>query len=45
SLNRCLFLDDAETVKVYETTLKRLAAVALDEEESRAVIDSILEGF
>ncbi len=45
TLNRCLFLDDAETIKVYETTLKKLAAVALDEEESRAVIDSILEGF
>jgi len=43
SLNCCLFFDDTETVKVYETTLKRLAAVALDEEESRAVIDSILE--
>ncbi|WP_109637837.1 helix-turn-helix domain-containing protein [Lentzea atacamensis] len=45
SLNCCLFFDDANTVKVYETTLERLAAVALDEEESRAVIDSILEGF
>ncbi|MEV6243451.1 helix-turn-helix transcriptional regulator [Lentzea sp. NPDC051838] len=44
SLNCCLFFDDTETVEVYETTLKRLAAVALDEEESRAVIDSILEG-
>lgn len=43
TLNRCLFLDDAETVKVYDTTLKHLAAIALDEEESRAVIDSILE--
>jgi transcriptional regulator with XRE-family HTH domain len=45
SLNCCLFFDDTDTVKVYETTLERLAAVALDEEESRAVIDSILEGF
>lgn len=44
TLNRCLFLDDTETVKVYETTLKHLAAVALDEEESRAVIDNLLEG-
>lgn len=44
SLNCCLFFDDADTVKVYEDTRKRLAAVALDEEESRAVIDSILEG-
>jgi hypothetical protein len=45
SLNCCLFFDDAETVEVYETTLKKLAAVALDEAESRVVIDSILEGF
>ncbi len=43
SLNCCLFFDDTETVDLYENTLKRLAAVALDEEESRAVIDSILE--
>jgi transcriptional regulator with XRE-family HTH domain len=44
SLNCCLFFDDTETVEVYETTIERLAAVALDEEESRAVIDNILEG-
>ncbi|RAS59865.1 helix-turn-helix protein [Lentzea atacamensis] len=44
TLNRCLFLDDADTVEVYETTLKKLAAVASDEEQSRAVIDNILEG-
>lgn len=45
SLNCCLFFDDTDTVEVYENTVKRLAASALDEEESRAVIDSILEGF
>ncbi|NKE56810.1 helix-turn-helix domain-containing protein [Lentzea sp. PSKA42] len=45
SLNCCLFFDDTETVEIYENTVKRLDAVALDEEESRAVIDSILEGF
>ncbi|MGW6936237.1 helix-turn-helix domain-containing protein [Lentzea sp. NPDC054927] len=44
SLNCCLFFDDTETVDLYTTTLKRLADVALDEEESRAVIDNILEG-
>jgi transcriptional regulator with XRE-family HTH domain len=44
SLNCCLFFDDTDTVKVYETTLEKLAAVALNEEESRAVIDNILEG-
>jgi len=45
SLNCCLFFDDNNTIELYENTLKRLAAVALDEEESRAVIDSILEGL
>jgi hypothetical protein len=44
SLNCCLFFDDTDTVELYENTLKRLAAVALDEAESREVIDSILEG-
>jgi len=43
---RCsLFFDDKETVETYENILKDLAAVALDEEESRAVINSILEGL
>ncbi|MGW6445031.1 helix-turn-helix domain-containing protein [Lentzea sp. NPDC055074] len=40
-----LFFDDGATVLVYENILKDLAAVALDEEESRAVINSILEGL
>ena len=44
SLNCCLFFDDDDTIELYENTLKRLAAAALDEEESRAVIDNILEG-
>lgn len=43
---RCsLFFDDKETVDIYENILKDLAAVALDEEESRTVINSILEGL
>ncbi|MDX3663539.1 helix-turn-helix transcriptional regulator [Streptomyces sp. ID05-26A] len=43
---RCsLFFDDKETVDTYENILKDLAGVALDEEESRAVINSILEGL
>lgn len=45
SLNCCLFFDDQETVEAYENTLKLLAAVALDEAESRTVINSILEGL
>ncbi|MFI6100028.1 helix-turn-helix domain-containing protein [Lentzea sp. NPDC051213] len=45
SLKCCLFFDDGETVDTYETILKDLAAVALDEEQSRAVINSILEGL
>jgi hypothetical protein len=45
SINSCLFFDDADTVKVYEDILTALAAVALAEEESRAVIDNILEGL
>jgi transcriptional regulator with XRE-family HTH domain len=38
-----LFFDDKDTVETYENILKDLAAVALDEEESRTVINSILE--
>ncbi|MCX2952605.1 helix-turn-helix domain-containing protein [Lentzea sp. NEAU-D7] len=45
SVKCCLFFDDKDTVEVYENILKDLAAVALDEEESRAVINSILEGL
>ncbi|NGY65690.1 helix-turn-helix domain-containing protein [Lentzea sp. NEAU-D13] len=45
SVKCCLFFDDKETVDTYENILKDLAAVALDEEESRAVINSILEGL
>ncbi|MET9629974.1 helix-turn-helix transcriptional regulator [Lentzea sp. NPDC006480] len=45
SLRCCLFFDDKETVDLYENVLKALAAVALDEEQSRAVINSILEGL
>ncbi|USX52416.1 helix-turn-helix transcriptional regulator [Lentzea sp. HUAS12] len=45
SVRCCLFFDDKETVDTYEAILKRLAAVALDEEQSRAVINSILEGL
>ncbi|MGI5506615.1 helix-turn-helix domain-containing protein [Lentzea sp. CA-135723] len=45
SVRCCLFFDDKETVDTYETILKDLAAVALDEEQSRAVINSILEGL
>jgi transcriptional regulator with XRE-family HTH domain len=44
SVKCCLFFDDKETVGTYENILKDLAAVALDEEQSRAVINSILEG-
>jgi transcriptional regulator with XRE-family HTH domain len=45
SVRCCLFFDDKETVATYENILTDLAAVALDEEESRAVINSILEGL
>lgn len=45
SVNSCLFFDDPDTVKVHEDILTALAAVALPEEESRAVIDNILEGL
>ncbi|SMD23123.1 helix-turn-helix domain-containing protein [Lentzea albidocapillata] len=45
SVRCCLFFDDKETVDTYETILTDLAAVALDEEQSRAVINSILEGL
>lgn len=45
SVKCCLFFDDKDTVQVYENILKDLAAVALDEEQSRAVINSILEGL
>lgn len=45
SVRCCLFFDDKETVDTYENILKDLAGVALDEEESRAVINSILEGL
>ncbi|WP_330271396.1 helix-turn-helix domain-containing protein [Lentzea sp. NBC_00516] len=44
SVNSCLFFDDPDTVKVHEDILTALAAIALTEEESRAVIDNILEG-
>jgi len=45
SLNCGLFLDDKDTVALYEDRVKRLATVALDREQSRAVIDDILEGL
>ncbi|GGM97720.1 transcriptional regulator [Lentzea pudingi] len=45
SVNYCLFFDDPETIKIHEDILSALAAVALSEEESRAVIDNILEGL
>ncbi|WP_191303951.1 helix-turn-helix domain-containing protein [Lentzea cavernae] len=45
SVRCCLFFDDKETVDTYENILKDLAAGALDEEQSRAVINSILEGL
>jgi hypothetical protein len=45
SVNSCLFFDDPETIKVHEDILTALAAVALSEEESRVVIDNILEGL
>jgi hypothetical protein len=45
SINYCLFFDDANTIKVHEDILTALAAIALSEEESRAVIDNILEGL
>jgi hypothetical protein len=45
SVKCCLFFDDKDTVETYENILKDLAAVALNEEESRAVINSILEGL
>ncbi|MEV6716102.1 helix-turn-helix transcriptional regulator [Lentzea sp. NPDC051208] len=43
SVKCCLFFDDKETVETYENILKDLAAIAMDEEQSRAVINSILE--
>ncbi|MFC3898824.1 helix-turn-helix domain-containing protein [Lentzea rhizosphaerae] len=45
SVNYCLFFDDADTIKAHDDILAALAAVALSEEESRAVIDNILEGL
>ncbi|WP_086669006.1 helix-turn-helix domain-containing protein [Lentzea kentuckyensis] len=45
TLNCGLFFDDKDTVALYEDRVKRLAAVALNREESRAVIDEILEGL
>ncbi|MFD4673549.1 helix-turn-helix domain-containing protein [Lentzea sp. NPDC058450] len=45
SVNYCLFFDDADTIKVHDDILTALAAVALPEEESREVIDNILEGL
>ena len=45
SVNSCLFFDDADTVKIHEDILTALAGIALTEEESRAVIDNILEGL
>ncbi|MEU3650733.1 helix-turn-helix transcriptional regulator [Lentzea sp. NPDC034063] len=45
SVNYCLFFDDADTIKIHEGILTDLAALALTEEESRTVIDDILEGL
>jgi hypothetical protein len=45
SVNSCLFFDDPKTVKIHEDILTALAAIALTEEESREVIDNILEGL
>ena len=45
SVNSCLFFDDAATVKIHEDILTALATKALTEEESREVIDDILEGL
>jgi hypothetical protein len=45
TLNCGLFFDDKETVALYEDRVKLLAAAALNREESRAVIDNILEGL
>jgi hypothetical protein len=45
SFNYCLFFDDAETIKIHEDILTALAAIALSEEDSRQVIDNILEGL
>ncbi|MGI5506698.1 helix-turn-helix domain-containing protein [Lentzea sp. CA-135723] len=45
TLNCGLFFDDKETVALYEDRVKKLAASALNREESRAVIDNILEGL
>lgn len=45
TLNCGLFFDDKETVALYEDRVKRLAAAALDREQSRAVIDNLLEGL
>lgn len=44
SVNCCLFFDDQQTVRTYESILTDLAAIALDEEQSRKVINGILEG-
>lgn len=45
SVNSCLFFDDADTIKIHEDILTALAAIALSEEDSRQVIDNILEGL
>ncbi len=45
TLNRGLFLEDKETVDMYEDVIKALDAVALNREESKVVINSILEGL
>jgi hypothetical protein len=45
SIHYCLFFDDADTIKIHEDILTALAAIALTEEESRTVIDNILEGL
>ncbi|MFD4675881.1 helix-turn-helix domain-containing protein [Lentzea sp. NPDC058450] len=45
TLNCGLFFDDKDTIALYEDRVKKLAASALNREESRAVIDNILEGL
>ena len=40
-----LFLEDKDSVTYYDAVVERLDQLALDEEQSRAVINGILEGL
>jgi hypothetical protein len=42
TMNSCLFMEDGASVELYTDILKSLDGVALDEEESRGLITSIV---